>query len=559
MPMKISNYFQLASTTLSLLALSAQGQTFDMMGFGRSTSHIVLVIKSDGSCVLTSETDTPRRSLEMQLRSWEEYKKRSEGGDSEELVTDAAPPTTTKSERKPLSDEQLAVKIRELYQQREASDEELAAELQRVEVSTNQVHLVTRRSYASIRELLSQSPYTWGPNVLMFEDARFELDTNRNLRVTLTASQGSARYFKTTSRAWKSSGMNYEWKLVLPGKIQTSGLPNTEGNATWISLDAGKPETLDAAVKLLGTPLVIAAEPGGIQLPEPLESKKLVLAAYKQRKAGPDLPITDAAPGFLAEPVSISLSTVYHFPEAEKYAKDRPEASMFGLSPTGTVVSAKLFPPKGRQIKSVSGLRVKEAKDDKGRAIPGIAETSGEEEDDSEGFSYATGDSDNAGATRIELRLGLPAPDAKAINELTAEAVALTIGSWKEMVLTNVQADAKKEIDLSEVLPGAKMIIKKIGAKNPQRTVEAILQGPKTVSELDLKIKLSNRRNGQSNMQEVRTRTSGETTSRTVTLRAYEFQAGNETSEEPLTLVVRFPQDVKRERVQFKLTALDLL
>jgi len=47
---------------------------------------------------------------------------------------------------------------------------------------------------------------------------------------------------------------------------------------------------------------------------------------------------------------------------------------MFGLGSTGAVVSAKLFPPKGREIKSVSGLRVTAAKDDKGRSIPGIVE-----------------------------------------------------------------------------------------------------------------------------------------------------------------------------------------
>jgi hypothetical protein len=44
-----------------------------------------------------------------------------------------------------------------------------------------------------------------------------------------------------------------------------------------------------------------------------------------------------------------------------------------------------MFPPKGRMIKSVSGLRVKSAMDDQGRAIPTAAEGS----DDAESFLHA--------------------------------------------------------------------------------------------------------------------------------------------------------------------------
>jgi hypothetical protein len=153
----------------------------------------------------------------------------------------------------------------------------------------------------------------------------------------------------------------------------------------------------------------------------------------------------------------------------------------------------------------------------------------------------------------------LPAPDAKAIDELQCEAVALTIGGWKEMVLTNVQADAKNEIDLSEVLPGAKLTIKKLTGQKPQRTVEATLDGPKEVSQVEVRIKLGSRRGGQSNMNERRSKTTGNRTTRNISVQAYEFEMGGQAESGPLALLVRYPQDVKRERVQFKLTALDLL
>ena len=41
------------------------------------------------------------------------------------------------------------------------------------------------------------------------------------------------------------------------------------------------------------------------------------------RRAAPDLPIVDAGPGFVAEPVSVSISTVYYFPAGEKQLQEQ--------------------------------------------------------------------------------------------------------------------------------------------------------------------------------------------------------------------------------------------
>ena len=320
----------------------------------------------------------------------------------------------------------------------------------------------------------------------------------------------------------------------MPGKILSSGLPGTEGNETWVRLDGEKPETVDAALRLVGAPLVITAELGGLKLDEPLESKKLVRTAWRQAKAEPDLPITDAGPGFQAEPLSLTISTVHYFPEGKEHFKNGPQASMFGMESPGTVVSAKLFPPKGREIRSVTGLRVKAAKDDKGRAISTGAEGSDAGESYS-AFSYNSEEQEKSGAARVQLRLGLPAPDAQTIEQIEAEAVVLTIGGWKEMLLTNVQADAKKEIDLGEVLPGAKLIVKRIRGGRPQTIVEARLEGPAAVNQLEVKIKSTSRRGGSSNTANQRATTSGKVTTRNLTLHAYEFERGQEEKEERAT------------------------
>jgi hypothetical protein len=534
----------------------AEAQSFWPFGFSQGDHRVLLLIQPDGSCVLTNEITEPRKVLERDVAAWERAAKMSENGGSEEEEAPSAPPAQPAPT--PLSDADLASKVRKIYEE-PADSSGQAAQLNRVAVSSNSVQMITSQSFSSVKALLSENIYSWGPNALMFEKARFELDTNHNLRITFTPAEGAERHTRNLGRMWKAAKSKFEWKLVLPGKILSSGLPNTQGSETWLNLDGAKPESIDAALKAAGAPLTIVAEPSGLKLDEPLDSQKLFMTAWKQQKSEPDLPITEAAPGFLAEPASVTLTTIHYFPEGEKHLKKGSTDSPFGFSPAGTVVSAKLFPPKGREIRTVSGVRVKSAKDDKGRAIPGISGTSSEEESDTEFIDYNGQEPEKSGAARLELRLGLPAPDAKAIDELQAEAVALTVGGWKEMVLTNVQANATNQVDLSEVLPGAKLTIKKVAGKRPQQRVEATLEGPKEVSQIELKIKLSGQGGGQSNMNERQSKTAGGKTTRTVLIQAFEFQPDAPAGNSPPTLLVRYPQDLKRERVQFKLTALDLL
>jgi hypothetical protein len=230
------------------------------------------------------------------------------------------------------------------------------------------------------------------------------------------------------------------------------------------------------------------------------------------------------------------------------------------MSQTGTVVSAKLFPPKGRQIKSLSGVAVKQAKDDRGRSVALGGDPNGEEEGRYVTSFQSHGDDDEGGgAARLDLHLGLPEPDAQTIEELEAEAIAFTIEGWKVMTLTNVQANPTNLIELAEVLPGAKLIIKKITVKPPQTTIDAVLEGPPTLAHIEIKLPTSPD-SGSSDMSERKTGTAGGKMTRTVTISGYEFERNRVSSKaKPLSLIVRYPQQMKRERVKFKLTALDLL
>src|SRR6516162_913945 len=123
------------------------------------------------------------------------------------------------------------------------------------------------------------------------------------------------QYMKSARAALKMSGTKMEFRLILPGKVLTSGLPDSDGNTAGYSFDAKKDASLDAIMKLYDAPAVITAEAGGLKIPEPLDSKALQRTSRGQGGMGSELPITDAGSGFIAEPQSITTTTVHVFPE----------------------------------------------------------------------------------------------------------------------------------------------------------------------------------------------------------------------------------------------------
>ena len=88
-----------------------------------------------------------------------------------------------------------------------------------------------------------------------------------------------------------------------------------------------------------------------------------------------------------------------------------------------------------------------------------------------------SGGSSDPVSVSVELHLPVPPPDAQSIDHLSAEAVATTIGAWKEMTLTNLP-EHLNGLDLSTVLPGAKLTITKITSKSGQFAVQAMIQRP---------------------------------------------------------------------------------
>jgi hypothetical protein len=429
--------------------------------------------------------------------------------------------------------------------------------IESIDFKSNTVRTLATVTYGNLEEFL-RHPWMLGhQSGLTFENLRFEKDTNSNLRVTMTPYSGNTRWAKNARQNWKMSGVTAELKFVFPGKVLSSGLPNTEGNATWIAFDTKKEETLGPALKLFDAPTVITAELGGLKLDTPLESKVLQRQQGRGGRENPELPITDAGPGFTAEALNVTLTTVHYFPEGAKYRKETESA--LGYQPTGAVVQAKLFAPKGRTLQSVSGLRVLKAMDDKGRPIAAGAQ----DDESSESTVYSGGSPGPGNSTQVQLHLPLPASDAQSIEQLDAEAIATTAGNWKVLTVPKVSATTTNEIDLSSVVPGAKMVLRKFTRKQSQTTMEAEIKGPPSIRQIELTARVgdSNDPNERSmaHASELGFTTKDNASTRKFHLQSYSYsEDGEPDAAGPLTVVVRFPEDQKRERVKFTLKGLDL-
>jgi len=520
-------------------------------GAGETEQRSVLTISPDGSCRFTAETVESRSAAEQQLRMMERYKNMSEQADPGDDAAPPKPELSSTNEAKPFTDEELRTKLNDSMAERYNNFAEEAGQKFGVEVKKDTVVFTTSRTFPSIEEMLKDSYGIWREGSVAFENARFETDTNGLLRLTLTPQSGMERYLKTFRSEWKLSGVKSELKIIFPGKVVASGFPAMETNATWLAIDAKKDESLDAVAKIYTQPTVITAELGGLKLEQPLESKKLRRSARARNTGADDLPVTDAGPGFVAEAQSITTTMLHVFPGGETYFK---EDGGYSRQQPGAVVNAKLFAPKGRTLKSVSEVRVLTAVDNQGRSV--VKES--ESEENGASYSYSGGRED-AAAMQVQLQLKLPEPDAQAIDQITAEAVAVTAGTWKEMTLTNLQQSATNELDLSAVLPGAKLVITKVTFKNSRLSLQARIKGPRTVQRLDCQAKIPGVDNFNSYGQERNFTTKGTESTRNLTIQGYGFSAdGGEPQAAPI-LVVRYPEDLRQERVKFKLSGLDLL
>jgi hypothetical protein len=544
-----------AAWTLAQVNSTAFAQIFDEGGGGRR--DVVLTIHADGSCEVQILTVIGRPILEEQLRMTEMQQKMEEAGEAGDMTQMANLQTQAKTNT--FTDEQLKEKYIALTERQSSMMEEEDTAKPNVVVDKDHVTVVQNMSFASIKEMLQNraAPVLVGSSLIYFQNMRFEQDTNGHLLLTLSPGSWMKRQMETMRTQWKMGGISGELKFVLPGKVLSSSLPETQTNATWIVVDSKKDESLDALVKLYDGPVVITAEPAGLTLKEPLELSKLRPRNGRTGEMGGDLPITEGATGFVAQAEGISTTTLHVFPGGESYFK---EGSMSFGGQVGTMVHAKLFAPKGRSLQSVTDVKMLAATDDKGRPV---AAGKNEEGEEMNSYAYVQSGMDEGQETagaEMQLRLELPRPDAQAIDEVSAEAVAVTAGSWKEMTLTNITETSTNEFDIGAALPGAKLVLSKITMKNNTLSMQGQIKGPATVKDLKIQVKIPGQeQRNYFNFSGGNVSAKGGETTRGFRINGSVFNANGEKSPGSYQLLIRYPEDLKRERVNFKLKGLDLL
>jgi hypothetical protein len=281
-------------------------------------------------------------------------------------------------------------------------------------------------------------------------------------------------------------------------------------------------------------------------------------AARKAEEAGAP-PLTDAGPGFSAEALGITTTMIHVFPEGEKLAKDRMP-QLLGERP-GSTLQVNLYPPKGRTVLEVQGVRLVRAVDDQGREVKGPAEgNAGSSRTDYNGDSSGS----RGRATRIVLNMDVPAAGAKTLAKVEGEAILTTALGQKEHAVSDLKADLQKEIDLGDLLPGAKMVItnvKDLDSNNANGQVAIKITGPKAIARIGFDVKSAS---GESfnayHSMSSRESTGGETTANvTVQYSPIDRRPRSPAAEKPkLTLLLHVPADLKRERVKFTLETIDL-
>lgn len=523
--------------------------------------HVTLTIEPDGRCQLRVETVMSRDLAEKTVRMMEKFKKMQEQmADAEDSETKVEPTSTNAPVA--LSDTELLTKLRESATHRFGEEDAKPKPEPAVELQGGSVRVIATNVFASAAELAGG--YDWHQLFWGFPMSALKLanETNGNLRLTLTpwTQRGAGSYLKSLTDQWKNAGVQYEAKIVMPGKILSSGFPETSDRTTSFRLDATNAANLQVFRAMVTTSIVIVAESGGLKLTEAVDSAAASRQRYgRQQNEFADLPLQPASPGYLAEADSAQVTTVYHFPEGTNLLKNR---HAFDLETAGVSVRGKLFPPKGWSLLAVNNLKVTAARDDKGRKV----ESRSEDTEDYSGMSsaYVSTEREDPSA-QLNLALKLPEPDAKAIEEVDVVAEVVMVASWKEMELKNVAARGGETVDISSVLQGAKLTFiqqtNKAGSSGGMRQFNMTLklEGPRDIKSIKVECKASD--DGRSNFSsyDSNSRTVKGINTREVRITGYSmFSEGGVDSSE-VKIILRYPENPRREKVEFKLTGIDLL
>ena len=499
-----------------LLALAAGGCRIDS----------TLTIRPDGTCTVRMEVAQHRAAV---VRVMDEEWSRP-GQDEEKPAAR-------------MTDAELEAAIRARLAVGAMPVVETKMKLDAIEVKDGKVRVALSATAPTVKALATDfvhlSPLLVGADQLVAEK-----DPKGRLRLSVGRREGSTRNVQEVIERFQLTEMLLTCRIVAPGKVLTSSLPQTKDNATWLSLDAMRPESEKALAKYLAAPTVVTAELGGLKLDARIDSRELARPPQARDPRTARLPLVDAPPGFIVSPISVTTVS-YRFLKDHRKLIAAHKQEFAGSA--GLAIAAEILLPKDRRLLSAESARVVEAVDGQGRSIePGPEQRT---------FTLTDARGERLhGRVPMTLRLGLPAPDAGRLERLAGEAVLVTSSGWKAVEIPNLAVDPKKEIELAGVVPGCFIAITEIKGRQIRFTLRG--KGHTAVFEdLAFALKLPGGEEWECRKSGHSLSSTGNVFKGTMTIsvaeRGKEAAAG-------MTLVVRAPDRVRRERVRFTLERLPL-
>lgn len=567
--------------TLGLLAATV------LVGCAKE-SHVTFTINDDGSVDCALAYSMPRAMMEQQLKAMDRFEQGMDEEDEEGDAGKAAPaggqapppadakpapadgapapaeaavPPPAPDAEAAAKDAALAAKVRAMVEESGPQDElgDAQCAVKDVRVTAD---LVTVEMSIRFPDLGS---FAAGSHKMFREigvtQTLIDKDDAGNLRITLKTS--GDRFDRAERKQARQMILVMQAKttltFVMPGRVVSSTLPTVEDRRASFQLDAAKPETLDAMEKLIDGDIVIVSEPGVLKLDGlPLDSLKL--SQEEDGSSTGDLPVVDAVPGYRTEALGVTTTVWHVFPEGREFLQGHARSGDADTGGGQCRIQCRLFAPQTRRMMGIGKVRVTRAVDNLGRQIK-LADQVPASDRYTQYYGYGE---DRERAMKFDLSLPAPLRGAASLETVEGDVLVTSFASWKEHVIADPAADPAVEIDLGDLVPGAKLVVMKVvrpkgedGERSRQVTVK--LTGPKAVGDLRVKVRMEGMDDSQGQSYESSSsRRGGKTVTRMETIHYNAHGDEGIAPDAKCLLVIQAPTDMKRERVRFFLEGIDL-
>jgi hypothetical protein len=504
--------------------------TLPMILMGCLEEQVEVTIGSSGACSVRKIYIFERHQVEEELEMMD-------------TVEDTETENKKSAEENNSAEEILKKRISGFFEMHQArEDRQVPTKIEAIRISEEKIALHTIAHYESITEfihwaqLVQETGYT---HLRMEAQAPDKMalvlyrEDERVLRYIKSVYEGLMRMQQTAKITWK-----------LPGDIITSPLPNRKGNSTWLELGVGDS---DAVVRrMMGQDrLTITFKPNGLPLEAPVDSadrKEADPAADEPKPLGSDLPIVKAGPGYWAEPVNLRTTQIVSL-QSETNGSSIQTSSVPTSQKEEAIIQMRLFAPMTRHFVSVEPLNIINAMDDQQRKLT---------------IDHNELQSEPAGGNVFlaEAHLGLPEYDATAIAQIKGDVIAVTCAGWTEKRIRIPLTPDDRKFPLSPVVDASTLMFKAHTVNSEQHSITVVLTGRRELGNLSFSLQTPEGENASQGVMQDEISKNQEQWIRTSTI-IYSFYRGS--GKGPVDLVLKYPRDLKREKISFSLTDIDLM